>query len=124
LREYFGADAAVYIKVRQYGTSYAVISSTTTVALEARVVDLRSGELLWQGEARASSAEQQQQNQGGLIGLLVTAVVKQIIGTVSDASYNYAAIANQRLLGAPRQNGLLPGPRSPAYGQTPAAATR
>jgi hypothetical protein len=122
LREFFGADAAVYLTVKQYGTSYAVLTSDTKVEVEGRIVDLRTGQLLWRGKAAASSAEQQQQASGGLVGLLVTAVVKQIVGTVSDAAFNYAGIANQRLLGAPVPNGVLPGPRSPLFGQPPAAA--
>ncbi len=121
LREFFGADAAVYMKVRKYGTTYMVLSSETRVEVEARIVDLRTGELLWQGKAVATSAEQQQQAQGGLIGLLVVAIVKQIVGTATDASYTYAGIANQRMLGAPRYNGVLPGPRSPHYGKPPVA---
>ncbi len=120
LHEFFGADAAVYIKVRQYGTSYVVISSDTRVEVEGRVVDLRSGELLWQGRAYASSAEQQQQSQGGLIGLLVMAALNQVIGTATDAAYRYAGVANARLLGAPIYNGILPGPRSPLAGRPPA----
>lgn len=118
LRDFFGADAAVYIKVTRYGTSYAVVSSETRVDAEARIVDLRNGEILWQGKASASSAEQQQ-SQGGLVGLLVAALVNQIVGTVTDAAFNYAGIANSRLLGVPRYNGVLPGPRSPLYGKTP-----
>lgn len=121
LRDFFGADAAVYMKVKKYGTSYNVLASETRVEVEGRIIDLRSGELLWQGKAVATSAEQQQQSQGGLVGLLVTAIVKQIIGTATDASYRYAGIANQRMLGAPRYNGVLPGPRSPDYGKPPAA---
>lgn len=121
LRDFFGADAAVYMKVKKYGTSYNVLSSETRVEVEGRIVDLRSGELLWQGKAVATSAEQQQQSQGGLIGLLVTAIVNQIVGTATDASYRYAGIANQRMLGAPRYNGILPGPRSPDYGKPPPA---
>jgi hypothetical protein len=121
LREVFGADAAVYIKIKKYGTSYAVISSDTRVEVEGRIIDLRTGDLLWQGKAYASSAEQQQQSSGGLVGLLVTALVNQIIGTASDAAFNFAGIANQRMLGAPRYNGVLPGPRSPLYGQPPVA---
>lgn len=120
LRDFFGADAAVYIRVKKYGTSYAVIASDTRVEVEARIVDLRSGNLLWSGNAVASSAEQQQRSQGGLVGLLVTAVVQQIVGTATDAAFNYAAIANARLLGLPSYNGILPGPRSPSYGQAPA----
>lgn len=117
LREQFGADAAVYLKVRRYGTTYAVLSSDTRVEVEGRIVDLRSGDLLWQGTAVASSAEQNQGNSGGLAALLVTAIVKQIINTSTDAAYNYAVIANGRLLGGPRYNGVPPGPRSPNYGQ-------
>jgi hypothetical protein len=121
LRDFFGADAAVYMKIKKYGTSYAVLASETRVEVEARIVDLRSGELLWQGRAVATSAEEQQQSQGGLVGLLVTAIVKQIVGTATDASYRYAGVADQRLLGSPRYNGVLPGPRSPNYGKPPAA---
>lgn len=117
LREVFGADAAVYIEVKQYGTSYAVISSNTVVAVEARIVDLRTGELLWQGRAAASSAEQQQSSGAGLVGLLVQAVVNQIIATSTDAGYRYAGIASQRLLSGGMVNGVLYGPRSPKYVQ-------
>lgn len=114
LREIFGADAAVYIKIKQYGTSYVVISSDTVVAAEARIVDLRNGQVLWQGSARASSAENRNSNQAGLVGLLIQAVVEQIINTTTDASFEYAGIASQRLL-TPHQNGLLYGPRSAHY---------
>jgi hypothetical protein len=114
LREIFGADAVVYIKITRYGTSYAVISSETTVRVEGRIVDLRTGQLLWHGAAVASSSEQQRSNQGGLIGLMVQAVVTQIISTATDASYNYAGTASGRLL-FPRRNGVLFGPRSPNY---------
>ncbi len=117
LREVFAADAAVYIKVLQYGTSYKVVDSETRVHVQGRVIDLRNGQELWAGDAFASSAEQSSQNQGGLVGLLVTAIVKQIVNTAADASYNYAATAQERLLGAPQYNGILPGPRSPYFGQ-------
>jgi hypothetical protein len=117
LREVFGADAAVYIKISRYGTSYKIVDSETRVDVQARLVDLRTGNLLWEGAAFATSAEQSQSTQGGLIGLLVAAVVKQIVGTASDAAFNYAGIANARLLGAPRYNGILPGPRSPHFGK-------
>lgn len=115
LREIFGADAAVYIRVKEYGTKYLVIGSDTRVTVEGRIVDLRNGAVIWQGKATASSQESEGNNQGGLVGLLVKAVVSQIIGTVTDASFNYAGLANQRLLGAPIRNGVLYGPRSPNY---------
>lgn len=117
LREIFGADAAVYLKVTQYGTTYKVLSSDTTVAVEGRIVDLRSGRVLWEGKAQASSAEQNSSNQAGLIGVLVEAVVKQIVHTVSDSSFQYAGTADARLLTPHKPNGLLYGPRSPNYGK-------
>ena len=113
LREIFGADAVVYIKVTRYGTSYVVVSSETRVTAEARIVDLRTGQLLWQGSATASSSEGRS-SQGGLAELLVRAVISQIVETAADASFNYAGIASQRLL-SHRNNGVLYGPRSPNY---------
>jgi hypothetical protein len=114
LREIFGADAAVYIKVTQYGTSYAVVASDTRVTAQARIVDLRSGDLLWHGAATAASSERRSSNQGGLVGLLVTAIVQQVVETASDTSIIYAGVASRRLL-SPRKNGVLYGPRSPNY---------
>jgi len=124
LRDFFGADAAVYLRVKRYGTSYAIVSSETRVTVEGHIVDLRSGETLWKGAATASSAEQQQQSQGGLAGLLITALVKQIVSTTTDESYKYANVAGYRLLNAQRHNGVMPGPRSPNHGQPPTATPR
>jgi hypothetical protein len=119
LREVFGADAGLYLHVSKDGTSYAVISSETRVTVEARLVDLRTGKVLWSGSATSSSAEGQQ-NQGGIIGALIGAVVRQIFDSVTEAGYKYSAITDDRLLGAPRANGILTGPRSPAPWQVPA----
>ena len=116
LRDFFGADAAVFIRVKKYGTSYAIVVSDTRVELEAKIVDLRTGVQLWQGTAVASSTEQQQQG-GGLAGLLVAALINQVVGTATDAAFKYAAVADARLLSAPQFNGVLPGPRSKFYGQ-------
>lgn len=114
LRQIFGADSALYINVKDYGTSYKVVSSASVVTADAKLLDLRSGKILWEGSASASSAEGQQ-NSGGLVGMLVSAVVNQIIGTVSDASFGMAGVTSQRLLMAGRKNGMLYGPRSPQY---------
>ena len=113
--EIFGADAAVYVSVKRYGSVYKVLASETAVEVEAKLVDLRTGQLLWDGRAVASSAEQNNSSQGGIVGLLVKAVVEQIVSNLSDRSQQIAGIAGQRLLGAGRVNGLLYGPRSPNH---------
>lgn len=121
LREFFGADAALYINVKHYGTSYQVIGSESRVTVEARLMDLRQSALLWEGSATASTAEQQQSSNAGLVGLLVKAVVNQVIGTLTNASHPIAGLANQRLLLAGRPAGMLFGPRSPHFGKEGAA---
>lgn len=115
LREIFGADAGLYITMTQYGTKFQVLDSVTTVAAEGKLVDLRTDQVLWTGKAMASSAEQRNQQQQGLTMMLVSALVKQVAGTVTDQSHPMAGVASQRLLKAGTANGLLYGPRSPKY---------
>ncbi len=118
LREIFGADAALYTEITEYGARYQVISSETAVAARTKLVDLRTGAILWSGSARASSAENRNNNTGGgLAGLLVTALVEQVVNNLADNSYTYAGIASKRLL-LPGTNGqILFGPYSPRYEQ-------
>lgn len=111
LRDIFGADAALYLRITDYGTRYLIVRSQTRVALQARLVDLRSGALLWSGEAAADNLEGES-GQGNLLGKMVGAVLSQVFDEVSDASYGQAGVAAQRLLGVPRPDGLLYGPRS------------
>jgi hypothetical protein len=116
LREIFGADAALYITVSDYGTHYMLIRSAAIVTATAKLVDLKSGTTLWTGSATASSDEGQGSN-GGLLGMLITAAVQQILSsTQDDAGYPIAGITSARLLSAGHPAGLLYGPRSPKYG--------
>ncbi|WP_127471616.1 DUF799 domain-containing protein [Thiomicrorhabdus aquaedulcis] len=110
LYEIFGADAGLYIKITDYGTKYIVISSQTIVTAEARLVDLKTGALLWQGKATASSQEQKGTNTS-LVGMLVSAVVDQIVDTASERGHQIAGITTFRLLTA-KPNGILHGPLS------------
>lgn len=112
LREIFGADAALYLTVKQYGASYQVISSTVTVSIDAALVDLRNGAKLWDGTRTLSQGSN---SSGGLIGMLVQAVVDQVVNTLSDRSYGVAGMTNNSLLSAGTPGGILYGPRSPRY---------
>jgi len=114
LREIFGADAGLYVNVKNYGSSYIVVNSVTMVTAEAKLIDLRNGKVLWEGSATASSNENQNNN-NGLVGMLVSAIVNQIVATSTDASYKIAGITSSRLLMAGHKNGMLYGPRSPKY---------
>ncbi|HDR8934513.1 DUF799 domain-containing protein [Burkholderia vietnamiensis] len=119
LREIFGADAALYSKVTQYGSVYQIIDSTTVVAASAKLVDLKTGDVLWQGEGRATGKEiGNNVNVGafGIVGVLVQAAVKQVAHSLSDEGHDVAALTSNRLLSAGPPKGLLYGPRSPKYG--------
>lgn len=116
LHKIFGADAVLYITVLQYGTSYQIITSDTRVTANAKLVDLRTGKLLWSGSATASSNEGDNSS-GGVIDMLVQAAVTQISNTLTDRSHDIAGVTSTRMLTAGTPNGILYGPRSPNYGK-------
>jgi len=114
LRDIFGADAALYMKVTSYGSRYQVISSVTTVTASAKLVDLRNGNTLWTGSATATN-DSGSNASGGLIGMLVSAAISQAMNHVFDATYKVAENTSLRLLSAGQSGGILYGPRSPKY---------
>ncbi|MCW0447726.1 DUF799 domain-containing protein [Xanthomonas sacchari] len=116
LREIFGADAALYITVEKYGAVYQIINSVVVVSANAKLVDLRTGTVLWQGQAQASSGENQNNAGGGLVGMLVTAAINQVVNQVTDQGHQMGTVASQRLLSAGHPGGLLYGPYNPKYG--------
>lgn len=116
LRQIFGADAGLYITISKYGTVYQLVDSASVVSADAKLIDLKTGKVLWTGSASASSNEGKNQ-QGGLAGMLIAAVVKQVIGTMTDESHKVAGITTMRLLSPGTPNGVLYGPRSPNYGK-------
>jgi hypothetical protein len=116
LQEIFGADAGLYITISKYGATYTVLNSVVVVTANAKLIDLKSGKVLWTAWATANN-DNNGGNQGGLVGLLVTAIVNQIMNNVTDASHTVAGLMDQRLLSAGGRNSVLYGPRSPMYGK-------
>ncbi|MDR2015255.1 MAG: DUF799 domain-containing protein [Azoarcus sp.] len=115
LREIFGADAALYVTVTRFGTSYRLVNSVVEAAASARLVDIRTAQELWSGTAVVALGNDNSGG-GGLIGALVSAVVNQIINTVSDKSHDAARMANYQMLSAGRQDSILFGPYHPKSG--------
>lgn len=114
LKQVFGADAALYVTISNYGATYTVLNSVVIVTANARLVDLKTGALLWEGTASANN-DAASNSGGGIAGLLVAAVVKQILNNTMDVSHVVAGAASNRLLSAGQPNGLLYGPRSALY---------
>lgn len=112
LNRIFGADAVLYLTVKQYGASYQVVQSDTKVTADAVLVDAKTGQKLWSGSATASSLEGRQNN-NGLFGALVQAVVDQVSSSLSDKSHDIAGNTADRLFDP--NKGFLPGARSNHY---------
>jgi hypothetical protein len=115
LNEIFGADAALYITITNYGATSALLGGDVVVTAQASLIDMRTGTALWEGKASASDAEGRQ-NQNSLVGLLVQGIINQIANSVADPGYRIGRITNHRLLNTGKR-GLLPGPRSPKFEQ-------
>lgn len=113
LRGIFGADAVMYITITEYGTKYHVISSVTGVAAQAKLVDLNTGALLWEGSAKQVK-DSSSGSQSGLLNALINAAVSQVANQSKDDAHNIAQDVNAQLFKPTSQNnqGLLFGPRS------------
>lgn len=77
IADMFGADAVLYVTINRWDTTYAVISSTTYVDFDYKIMS-STGELLW--EAKKELAYTPQNNStGSLIGDLVSAAITAAI---------------------------------------------
>lgn len=115
LREIFGADSVLYINITKYGTSYAILNSSTVVKADAKLVDLNTAKTLWQKDVLVSN-NSANANQG-LIGMLITAAIDQIANTIADSGYDMSVIASNSVFATDCHDCILKGPRSPSYGQ-------
>ncbi len=106
-------DAVLYMSVDEYGTKYAILDSSTIVRLQARLVDVESGDLLWDGhvDVRVSGNS----GQSGLLGAVIESAINQVVASSTDKAHEVAAQANTQLLVRPGQ-GLLYGPYHPKFG--------
>jgi len=110
--EVLGADAVLFVTVEEYGTKFQILNSATIVQARAKLVDTRTGILLWEGKRRL----QQNSNSGGggALGALIAAIVTQAIASSTDAAHNVSRTANVMLFST-KDSGLLYGPYHPKY---------
>lgn len=113
LGEIFGADAVLYVTLTEFGQKFELLSSTTRVNAVAQLVDIGTGQVIWDGKLNYADSGNNS-NQGGLLGALVSAAITQIGETVNDSTHDAAAIANWQLF-HDRRAGLLKGPAHPEF---------
>ncbi|MFT6102877.1 MAG: hypothetical protein ACJATV_000548 [Granulosicoccus sp.] len=107
IREHIGADAVLYVSIEEWGQKYQVISSTSVVRSTLRLVDTRTGDLLW--ESTAFAQQQSGDGGGGILGAIIAAAIEQVAGSLIDHTPQLSQWANQGAVNNTRQ-GLLDGP--------------
>jgi len=112
IREVFGADAVLYVTLESWGQKYRIISSDTEVKARASLVDVVTGTTLWSGTAvgQQSSAA----GQTDPLAMLISAVVTQVLASMTDPTHDLAATANNTMV-LDQHHGLLLGPHHPGW---------
>lgn len=114
IHEVFGADAVLYLTIEDWGTSYQVVQSVSTVALRGKLVDVETGLVLWEGRAKL---QQSSGGGGGPLALVVNALASQVASAIDDPSEELSREATYEMVARP-EHGLLLGPRNPDYEQS------
>jgi len=112
IKEVIGADAVLYVTIEDWGQKYQVLSSTTVVKARARLVDVATGAELWTGTEHVAQGSGGGEN--GIIGMLVNALVQQIVSSMTDPTHQVSRQATNAMV-FNANNGLLFGPRHPQY---------
>jgi len=110
--EHIGADAVLYITIEDWGQKFQIISSTTRVQARLRLVDVKTGALLWESIAQAQKSSDD--GGGGLGGALIGAVITQVMAsTIADQTPSLARQANHFAINN-KNRGMLNGPYKPS----------
>lgn len=117
IHDIFGADSILYLTVNEYGSSYKLLDSVTTVSLEGKLVDLRNGTTLWSGSGKHSQGSVDHAN-SNLLGALIVAAISQAVNSSTDQGYKASAVAMSNFVEYGTNGGLLIGPRHPQYGMS------
>lgn len=107
IEENIGADAALYIIIDDWGQNYQITSSVAKVSVKLKLLDVKTGAVLWQASAYAQ--KNSGDGGGGLLGAMVAALVEQILSSSIDHTPMLSRAANSNAINN-SINGLLNGP--------------
>lgn len=108
-QRYLGADGLLYVTIEHWDTQYFLISSSVVVTVLYRLVDARSGEVLWERRV------EQKQSSGGFFIDPIGAAVAVTGAALNAATTHYTSLARQANVRALAE--LNPGPYNPAYAE-------
>lgn len=107
--ELFGADAVLFVTIKQWSTTYIVLSSTVVVEAHYLLKDTRTGTVLWQRSQRV--AKDSGNGGGGILGALIAAAIHSLVTDYKPL----ARQANGMAFLPPY--GLPAGPYNPEFGK-------
>ncbi|NJO37423.1 MAG: DUF799 family lipoprotein [Rhizobiales bacterium] len=79
ISEVFGADAVLYLDVKNYGQDYKVVFSDTEVDVDAKLVDTATGLTLWEGRAHGRKSSSDGNTPLVVALLVVVSVVAMVV---------------------------------------------
>lgn len=97
----FGCESVLYITIRRWQSSYAVITATTTVDFHYKLKSCETGDLLWQHQ-QVMSYTPQAANTGNPITQLIA---QAVVSAIEKAKPNYMPLARQANLFASSAQG-------------------
>ncbi len=90
-KQFFGADAVMYIKILKWDTSYYVIGGNVTVAVDCLLKSTTTGRDLWKYDGTIVVDTSGGSGGGGLAGLIV-----QVVATaIKTAATDYVPVAKR-----------------------------
>lgn len=106
--EHIGADAVLYVTIEDWGQKFQVLSSVARVQARLKLVDVKTGALLWESVAQAQKSSGD--GGGGLVGALIGAIVTQVLSsTIADPTPALSRQANSLVINN-QTRGMLDGP--------------
>jgi hypothetical protein len=105
--ELFGADAALFVTIKDWSSKYLVLASSVVVAMEYVLKDTKTGTVLWKSEQQVVHSS----GGGDLISMAVSAAINAMVTDYLPL----ARQANNQVFQPP--TGLPAGPYHPEYGK-------
>lgn len=110
-KQFFGADAVMYITINKWDTNYYVVGGNVTVGMTYILKSTDTGEILWKYKHEAAVDTTGKNRGGGIIGLAVM-LVETAVKTAMQDYVPVAKIVNNRSL-----NTIPFGKYNPFYNQ-------
>ena len=114
-REHFGADAVLFVTIKDWSNKYILLQSSTVVTVDFVLKDTRTGTVLW--ASTQTAAQNSGDGGGGIIGMLVNAAVTYAVNQMIEIDYRpLAQQANAQAFVMPGA-GIPAGPYHPDFGK-------